>query len=510
MVQRITSLELDGTSLTPGTVTAVARRRVDEVRLAEAGREAMERSRRRIEELLEGDEAIYGVNTGFGHFADVRVPDDRLDELQLNLVRSHAVGTGEELPKEVVRALLLLRANVLARGRSGARPRVAEVLLRLLNADICPVVPRQGSVGASGDLAPAAHVAQVLIGEGEARVEGERLSGREALARIEEDPLRLRPKEGLALLNGTQLMCALGCIALVELEALCDVADAAGALVVEALGARTAPFEAAVADLRPHPGHARSARGIRAWLRDSELSDRAGGHVQDAYSIRCMPQIHGATRDLAAAVRRTLEIEVNAVTDNPVLVDAERVLSCGNFHGQPVAFGLDWLAMGATDLAAVSERRVNRLLDPKLSGLSAFLVSDGGLRSGYLMVQTLAAALVNEIRTLAVPASTDNVPTSADQEDHVSMGAWAGWQAYQAVRSCRRVLAIELMCACEAVERRGAEPVAPALRPLVRWVRARVPDLSDADRALGNEIEGLAAALGDAEEVVAPPGGVSE
>lgn len=501
-------LSIDGRSLTLEQVERVAHRRTLEVVLAPAARATMERARARVDAIVEAGETVYGVTTGFGHFAEVRIDPHQVRELQLNLVRSHAVGTGELLPPEVVRALLLLRANVMSRGCSGVRPGVAEQMLALLAADVLPVIPRQGSVGASGDLSPLAHLALVLIGEGRATIPAEdgtrrTVSGSEALRAAEREPLRLEAKEGLALVNGTQVMVALGALASAELQRLCQHANIAGAMSLEALKGKSAPFDPAIAELRPYPGQRRCADQLRHLIRSSRLIDSEGGRVQDAYSLRCMPQVHGAALDVVARVRETLAVELNAVTDNPIVLDDGRMLSCGNFHGQPVAYANDWLAMAAADLSAISERRINRLLNPRLSGLPGFLVREGGLRSGYLLTQTAAASLVNETRMLAMPASTDTIPTSADQEDHVSMGAWSGWKARAAVVNARRVVAMELLCACEAMEFHEEAP-APALAAVHAWVRERVPALEQ-DRPLADEIDAIASALAG-DEVLAVAG----
>ncbi len=491
-----TVLELDGRTLRLADVERVARSAGAEVQLASSAREAMLRARKQVDAIVDSGEPAYGVNTGFGHFAEVSVSADQVRELQLNLVRSHSVGTGEALPAETVRALLLLRANVMARGASGVRPAVADQMLGLLRADVLPVVPRQGSVGASGDLAPLAHLALVLVGEGEAMIDGARVSGAAALQHAGLEPLELLAKEGLALVNGTQVMAALGVIASGELLRLCSIANVAGALSLESLRGKSGPFDPVVAELRRHPGQAVCADELRHLLRGSELANADPTRVQDCYSLRCMPQVHGAALDACEIVRQVLRIEVNSATDNPLVLEDGRLLSCGNFHGQPVAQALDWLAMAAADLASICERRINRLLNPKLSGLPAFLVRDGGVRSGYLLVQTAAAALVNETRTLAMPASIDNIPTSADQEDHVSMGAWSGWKAVLAVTNCRRVVAMELLCAAEAVS--FHQPVLPASRlgDAHAWVREQAPAL-DVDRSLSADIERLAALLAE-------------
>lgn len=495
--------EIDGLSLTLEQVERAARTPGADVRLSDAARTVMAGSRARVDEIVAAGETVYGVTTGFGHFAEVSISPAQVRELQINLIRSHAVGTGEELAPEVVRALLVLRANVMARGCSGVRPLVVEQMLGLLRADVLPVVPRQGSVGASGDLAPLAHLALVLIGEGEARVDGAVVNGAEALARAGLEPLELHAKEGLSLVNGTQVMTALGVLASAEMERLCSIANVAGSLSLEALLGKAAPFDPAIAELRAHEGQRRCADEIRAMLAGSQLIDSETTRVQDGYSLRCMPQVHGAAYDVCEMARSTFAIELNSVTDNPVVLPDGRILSCGNFHGQPVAYALDFVSMAAADLSSIVERRINRLLNPSLSaGLPAFLVEDGGLRSGYLMVQTAAAAIVAETRTLAVPASTDSVPTSADQEDHVSMGTWGGWKARLAVQNCRRVVAMELMCAAEAIEFRDAAKRAPALVAAQAWVREMVAPLAT-DRPLAGDIARVADALVDEGLLVA-------
>lgn len=488
------TLQIDGRTLTLEQVERVARTPRSRVELSPAAREAVMQARAHVEAIVAAGETVYGITTGFGHFAEVRIAPEQVRELQLNLLRSHAVSTGEALPDEVVRALLLLRANVMARGRSGVRPRVIEQMLGLLAADVLPVIPRQGSVGASGDLSPLAHLALVLIGEGRARVEGEVVDGAEALRRAGLEPLRLEAKEGLALVNGTQVMTALGVLASADLERLCRIANVSGALSLEAMLGKTAPFDPAIAELRPYPGQRDCADDLRALLAGSALADSEASRVQDAYSIRCMPQVHGAALDLCRSARETFAIEVNSVTDNPLVLEDGRLISCGNFHGQPVAYALDLVAMAAADLSSIVERRINRILNPKLSGLPAFLVREGGLRSGFLITQTAAASIVNETRLLAMPSSTDSIPTSADQEDHVSMGAWGGWKARQTVLNARRVVAMELLCGCQGLDFRHPVEPAPALRSVHAWVRERSATL-DEDRSLADDIERVATDL---------------
>ncbi len=487
---------IDGRSLRLEDVAAVAAGEPLELRLPEAARERMRDARAVVEGIVAGDGAVYGINTGFGKLSDVRVSRERLAELQLNLVRSHACGVGQPLDRSETRAMMLLRANVLATGHSGVRPELVELLLALLERDVTPVVPREGSVGASGDLAPAAHMALVLLGEGEAFVTGEHMPGGAALARAGLEPVVLAAKEGLALLNGTQAMTAVGSLALLRAENLAEVADLAGAASLEGLRGSPDPFEPEIQELRPHPGQRASAARLAALLRGSEIreSHRHGDpRVQDAYSLRCMPQVHGAVRDGLSFVRGVLEVELNAATDNPLILDPEgssRVVSNGNFHGQPVAAALDQLAVAATTLATISERRIDRLLNPDLSGLPAFLTPEPGLRSGMMMLQVTAAAQVATCRQLAAPASIGTIPTGAAKEDHVSMGMHAADQARGVVERLERILAIELLAAAQAIELlrplRSSRPVEETLRR----VRERSAPL-EADRPLARDIEAV-------------------
>lgn len=491
-------VRLDGTSLTLEELVRVARGGSVRSGIDPEVAERMRRSRRVVEEVLAGDRPVYGVNTGFGKLSDVRVDRDRLRELQVNLVRSHACGVGDPLEPEEVRALMTLRANVLLRGCSGVRPDVPRLLLEMLEADVLPRVPRKGSVGASGDLAPAAHVALVVIGEGEVLTgSGERLGGSEALREAGLEPLALEAKEGLALLNGTQGMTALGALAVHRAEELVELADLAGALSLDGLRGTPDAFDPVVGALRPHEGQRTSARRLRALMRGSEIreSHRQGDpRVQDAYSLRCMPQVHGAAADAVAHVRGVLDVELNAVTDNPLVVaDREgepRVVSNGNFHGQPVATALDHLTTALATLAGISERRIDRLLNPDLSGLPAFLTPEPGLRSGMMMMQVTAAAQVVECRQLARPASVESIPTGAAKEDHVSMGMHAAEQARGAVRCVERILAMELLAAAQAVEHLRPLRSSPALERAVEAVRAVSPPLEE-DRPLADDIEAV-------------------
>jgi histidine ammonia-lyase len=468
--------------------------------LSDSARARMRASRQVVETAAASPSRTYGVNTGFGRLVTKTIPPELADELQIRLLRSHACGVGDPYPDEIVRAALLLRANALATGHSGTRVEVAELLLECLARRVLPRVPSRGSVGASGDLAPLAHLALPLIGEGEAWFDGELLSGGEALARAGLEPLRLRAKEGLSLINGTQFMAAFCALGVVRARRLAAAADIACALSLEALeGSRTA-FSPAVQALRPLRGQAESAANVLLLLEGSAIMDshRWCDRVQDAYSLRCAPQVHGASRDLLRYIEETVAVELNAATDNPlVLLEEGEIVSAGNFHGQPVAFALDALAMAVSELASISERRTERLVNPSLSdGLPAFLATDGGLNSGFMIPQYVAAALVSENKALAHPASVDSIPTSAGQEDHVSMGNAAGLKAWQVVGNAERAVAIELLAGSQAVE--FLAPLAPghgseAARRFVRTLSARVVE----DRPLSGDIEGVAGAIRD-------------
>ena len=485
---------LSGRDLTLEQVERAAEDPEVPVALAPGAREAMEESRRLVEELAGEDGKIYGLNTGFGGLSEVAISLQQRSDLQRNLVRSHSAGVGDPLERSEVRAIMLLRANALARGRSGCRPRVVERLLDFLNEGIHPVVKRFGSVGASGDLGPLAHVALALIGEGEVEAEGRVRPSRDVLEERGLEPLELREKEGLALINGTQATSGLGVLALLACERAVDTADVAGAMSLEGLRGTPDAFREEVQEARPHPGQARSAARLRHLLRDSEIreSHRHGDpRVQDAYSIRCMPQIHGAAREALGYVRGILQTEINSATDNPLVFAEHRtVVSAGNFHAQIVAQALDLLCMAAADLAAVSERRIERLLNPDLSGHPAFLASEPGLESGLMLAQVTAVDVLSELRVLAHPASVDSVPTSANQEDHVSMGLAAARKARRAVDCLEYVLAVELLCGAQAVEL--LKPLRPGrgVEEAVAGVREGVPPL-EGDRVLSGELEWL-------------------
>jgi histidine ammonia-lyase len=451
-----TPLSIDGNSLTLEDIERVSVLH-QKVQFAPQATEQLARSRAVIETMLAEKRVVYGVTTGFGKFKDVFIRPEDTEKLQRNFMFSHAVGVGPAFDQATVRAITLLRANALVKGFSGIRQEVVQRLLDLLNEQIHPVIPQQGSVGASGDLAPLAHLALVLIGEGQAEVAGEILSGAKALAARKLTPLTLQAKEGLALTNGTQAMSAIGSLVVLEAERLAKTADIIGAMSLEAqLGSERA-FSELIHQVRPHPGQLASASNLRALLRDSQiiLSHADCPMVQDAYSLRCMPQVHGASRQAFAHARSVLEIEINSATDNP-LVFTDSVISGGNFHGQPLALVMDYVAIALAELGNISERRTERLVNPALSnGLPAFLTENGGLNSGFMMAQYTAAALVSENKSLSHPASVDSIPTSANQEDHVSMGTIACRKARAILVNLRKVMAIELLCAAQGLDLRS-------------------------------------------------------
>ena len=509
-------ITIDGDSLTLARVEAVARDGV-RVRLADEAAARVRASRALLEGLVEGDAPVYGVNTGFGRLADVRIPRDEQRALQRNMVRSHAAGVGTPLPAAEVRAIMLLRANTLARGQSGCRVVVVERLLELLNRGVHPVVPEIGSVGASGDLAPLAHIALALMGEGRVEADGREREAAEALAAAGVAPLELLEKEAVALLNGTQATTAIGVLAHGRFARALDTADVAGAMSLEGLRGTPDAFRPEIHAARPHPGQVESARRLWALLEGSEIreSHRADDpRVQDAYSLRCMPQVHGAAREACAYARRILATEINSTTDNPLVVPVgtdegagqskgaranpgargdgsprrAEVLSGGNFHAQVVAQCLDLVAIAAADLAAIAERRIDRLLNPDLSGLPAFLTPSPGTRSGLMIAQVTAADALSEMRVLAAPASVDSVPTCASQEDHVSMGMAAARKARRSVELLETVLAVELLCAAQAVEFHRPLRAGRGVEEALATVRASVPRLEE-DRVLSADLE---------------------
>jgi len=491
---------LDGDTLRLEEVRTVSEGRAS-AEIAPEARQRVRAARALVDARAAEDAPHYGRKPGFGTRADAHIPRSDLARLQRNLVLSHAAGVGAPLPLPEARALVLLRANVLAKGHSGVREETLDLLVEMLNRGCIPVVPERGSVGASGDLAPLAHLALVVIGEGEAFVEGRRLPGREALARAGLRPVTLAAKEGLALVNGTQAMAAVGSLALLRAERLALVADLAGAMTLEGLLGSHRPFEAAVQEVRGQPGQIAAAARLRALLADSEINASHQGpdchKVQDPYSMRCMPQVHGAARDGIGFCRGVLAREVNAATDNPlVFAGAGDIVSGGNFHGQPVSLALDVLAIAASHLATISERRVEQLVNPSLSGLPPFLAHRPGLDSGYMIAQVTSAALVSENKVLCHPASVDSIPSSAGREDHVSMGMTAALKARQVVENVRTCLAIELLVAAQAVDlRRPLRPAAKVAEAHAR-IRAVVPHL-DEDRELHRDVEAVCRLVDD-------------
>jgi histidine ammonia-lyase len=482
--------------------------------LSDDARTKMRAARELVERAAHGTrEHTYGINTGFGRFVSKSIPEEQTGELQVRLLRSHACGVGDPYPPEIVRAAMLLRANALAKGTSGARIETVELLLECLSRGIVPRVPSRGSVGASGDLAPLAHLALPLIGEGDAWYDGDLMTGAEALDAAGLEPTKLAAKEGLSLINGTQFMAAYGALGVVRARRLTQVADLACALSLEALQGSRASFLPQIHRLRPLRGQADSAANILRLLEGSAINEshKWCDKVQDAYSLRCAPQVHGASRDLLDYVEGTVAVELNAATDNPlVLVEDELLVSNGNFHGQPVAFALDALAMASSELANISERRLERLVNPNLSdGLPAFLTSNGGLNSGFMIPQYVAAALVSENKSLCHPASVDSIPTSAGQEDHVSMGNAAGLKAWQVLSNSERALAIELLGGAQGVEFLAPLEPGAGVRATHTFVRTLSPRLGD-DRSLAADIETVADAIRDGSLIAAVEAEVGE
>jgi histidine ammonia-lyase len=502
-----TAVSLTGDDLTLTDVWAVA---VDGVRaeLSEDGRGKLRAARELVERAAaqSSGEHTYGINTGFGRFVERSIPAELSEELQLRLLRSHACGVGEPYPDEVVRAAMVLRANALAKGYSGARVETVELLLECLNRGVLPVVPSRGSVGASGDLAPLAHLALPLVGEGWALVAGERLPGADALARVGLEPIRLRAKEGLSLVNGTQFMAAVAALALVRGRRLAQAADIACALSLEALQGSRVSFLPEIHALRPLPGQKAAAANVLRLLEGSAIIEahRWCDKVQDAYSLRCAPQVHGASRDLLAYAEATVAVELNSATDNPlVLVEQGELVSNGNFHGQPLAFALDGIAMALAEFASISERRVERLTNPSLSdGLPAFLTHDGGLNSGFMIPQYVAAALVSENKVLAHPAGVDSIPTSAGQEDHVSMGNASALKCRQVLENAEHALAIELLAGAQGIEFLAPLEPGAGVRAAHDFVRSLSETVTE-DRPLAEDIEAVAAAIRSGELVTA-------
>jgi histidine ammonia-lyase len=481
-------IQINGKNLTIEDVVKVARN-YEKVEISREAYEQMKKSRLVVEKMVANEEIVYGITTGFGKFANVSISSDELEQLQENLILCNTAGVGTPFSEEVVRGMMLLRANSLVRGNSGIRSEVVETLLEMLNKKVHPIVPQKGSVGASGDLAPLSHMVLVLIGKGEAYYNGEILPGAVAMEKAGIKPVKLKAKEGLSLCNGTQAMTSVAALAVYDAINLAKIADIAGALSAEALEAIKDAFDHKIHDIRPHSGQIETAKNLRMLLDGSEIIDSANHcRIQDAYALRCMPQVHGASKDAINYIKGVIETEINSVTDNPlVFPEEEIVLSGGNFHGQPVALVMDFLGIALSELANISERRTERLNNPALSnGLPAFLVKRGGINCGFMIAQYTAASLVSENKVLAHPASVDSIPTSANQEDHVSMGTTAARKAREILENAQNVIAIELLCAAQGIDLRDKKP-APRTYKVYNMIRERVNKLED-DRELYPDI----------------------
>ncbi|MGE5673201.1 MAG: histidine ammonia-lyase [Mycobacterium leprae] len=503
------AIELGG-HLQLADVVAVARNR-ETVSIGAVARERVRRARNMVGQLVEARRPVYGITTGFGKFSDVAIAANEVELLQRNLLMSHACGVGNPLDEEIVRAMMLLRAHALSKGNSGIGEETLNLLVAMLNAGVHPVVPEQGSLGASGDLVPLAHMSLPLIGLGEAWYQGERLPGGEALRRAGLSPVELFAKEGLALINGTQAMTAIGALTIFDGLNVAKVADIAAALTAEALGGIPAAWDSRIQSLRVHPGQGYVAANLRKLVHGSGLVTGPGQvRTQDPYTLRCIPQVHGASRGALAHVDEVVGWELNAVTDNPLLFPEDGdVISGGNFHGQPVALAMDYLGIALAELANMGERRIERLVNPQLSGLPAFLTAKGGLNSGMMILQYTAAALVSENKVLAHPASVDSIPSSANQEDHVSMGTIAARKARQILANVTRVLAIELIVAAQAVEFVNADALGTGSHMAYETVRNLVPPLG-ADRVLAPDIEQVAELIRSGDLTSAVEGAVGQ
>ncbi|MDR4886179.1 histidine ammonia-lyase [Fredinandcohnia sp. QZ13] len=482
-------VELTGQSLTLEQVKRICYD-FEPVTISKESLQKVEQSRKAVEKIVTDKKTIYGINTGFGKFSDVIIADDDVNDLQLNLIRSHACGVGEPFPEVVSRAMVLLRLNALLKGFSGIRPVIAESLVTLLNMKIHPVIPQQGSLGASGDLAPLSHLALVLLGEGKVHYNGKILPTRDVLLKEGIQPVILQAKEGLALINGTQAMTAMGVVNWLEATQLALQSEMIAALTLEGLEGIIDAFHPAIHEARGYQQQIDVAKRIRDLLSGSQLITRQGEkRVQDAYSLRCIPQVHGASWQSLDYVKEKLEIEMNAATDNPLIFeDGNLVISGGNFHGQPIAIAMDFMKIAVAEFASISERRIERLVNPQLNDLPPFLSAQPGLQSGAMIMQYVAASLVSENKTLAHPASVDSIPSSANQEDHVSMGTIGSRHAYQIIQNVRRVIAIECICALQAVEYRGTHKMAPATQAFYEEARKIVPSITE-DRIFAEDIE---------------------
>lgn len=479
---------ITGNSLTLEEVNAVCRN-YEKVELSNLAVEKILESRKVVDDFVDNEDVVYGITTGFGKFSDVTISKEESKTLQKNLIITHAVGAGKPFDTEIVRGIMLLRINNLAKGYSGARLETIQTMIVMLNKKVHPVVPEKGSLGASGDLAPLSHMVLPMIGLGQAEYKGEILTGQEAMEKSGIPVIQLTAKEGLALINGTQVMTAVGALTVYDSLNILKAADIAAALSFEAQNGIIDALDKRLHDVRPHKGQIDTARIMKELLTGSKMTSRQGQiRVQDAYSLRCVPQVHGASKDAINYVKEKVEIEINSVTDNPIIFpETKEGISGGNFHGQPMALCFDFLGIALSELADISERRIERLVNPTLSGLPAFLVEHGGLNSGFMIIQYSAAALVSENKILSHPASVDSIPSSANQEDHVSMGTIAARKAREIMENVRRVLAMEIMCACQGIDLRGNKGLGAGTKPVYEKVRKAVPMLKE-DRPLYEDI----------------------
>ncbi len=483
-------LIINGKSLTLSDVIDVARHH-RQVEIAHSSKIEIDKSRQYVKKILDSDKVVYGINTGFGKFSDVVISADQTCRLQKNLIRSHSCAVGNPFDSEVVRAAMLLRINALAKGNSGIRLATINLLLEMLNKGVHPIIPEKGSLGASGDLAPLAHMVLVMIGEGLAEYQGQVYSGAQALQMAGLSAIELTSKEGLALINGTQILTAVGCLATYDAINLLKFADISASLSFEALLGITCALDDKIQRVRNHQGQIATAENLRRLLSGSEYTTKQGAlRVQDAYSLRCTPQIHGASRDAISYVVDKVEKEINAATDNPLIFsEHDEVFSGGNFHGQPMALAFDFLAIAVSELANVSERRIERLVNPQLNnGLPAFLTENGGINSGFMIMQYVAASLVSENKILSHPASVDSIPSSANQEDHVSMGTIAARKSYDIVKNAKKVVAIELLSACQAIDLRDDKKLGVGTAIAYQSIRSKVDKL-DKDRIMYVDID---------------------
>lgn len=508
-------MQITGENITLENLYEIAHNPSLKAELSATGRAKMQKSRDYIEGRISSGEVMYGVNTGFGAFSSVRISDAEIEQLQKNLIRSHCVGVGTPFTKTETRAMMVLRANALAKGHSGIRPIVVETILNFLNNDIIPVVPSQGSVGASGDLAPLSHLALTLIGEGQAwGADGKIVPVSDLLKEKNVAPLELKAKEGLSLINGCQVMTSIGLLSVWEARRLLWMADLAGAMSLEGLRGSRKAFDPLISAARPHPGEAKTARNLMKLM--GEMSPIGESHltddtrVQDAYSLRCMPAVHGAAKDALRYVAKVLETEANSSTDNPlVFADDNKVLSCGNFHGMPVAHAMDFAGIAISSQASISECRISKMISTQMSELPPFLTPNGGLNSGHMIVQVAAASLVSENKVLAHPASVDSIPTSAEKEDHVSMGTIAARKFAQILRNAENVVAMELLSACQALNM--IEPLEPAagVKAAFTYIRSKVPYAKE-DRVFANDINAIREMMNSGELYKAVVGSVGE